>query len=147
MSERQQSVFISYSHSSEKEREWVRKLAKKLSDHKFSVWFDEWNLRAGDNLAQAIEKGLRNSGTFVTVLSRGSESRPNLLFELGVAIGSGKLLIPIVSKDVDSSKLPFEIRSRRFLPMSSPDETARQLIEAIQQGSEESHSEMLAAVN
>lgn len=146
MSERQ-TVFISYSHSKAKEKEWVRKLAKRLSDHNFSVWFDESNLRPGDNLPQAIEKGLRNSKTFITILSRGSESRPNLLFELGLAIGAGKQLIPVVAKDVDSSKLPFEIRSRRFLSMSSPNETARQLMQAIHQDEEKIDSKMAVASN
>jgi hypothetical protein len=68
----------------------------------------------------------------VAVLSRGNESRANVLYELGVAIGAGKQLIPVVAKDADITKLPFAIRSRRFLTMGSPDEAARQIVEALQ---------------
>jgi hypothetical protein len=50
-----------------------------------------------------------------------------------------------LAKDVDNSKLPFEIRSRRFLPMDSPDKTARQVIDAIQDESEDSDAGVLAA--
>jgi nucleoside 2-deoxyribosyltransferase len=137
-------VFLSYSHGEGKEKAWARKLAEELMRLDCSVFFDEWELRPGENVAEVIERGLRNSDTFIAVLSRGSETRPNLLFELGVAIGSGKRLIPVVAKDVDRSKVPFEIRSRRYLPKGSPDETARRLVEAIQQTGEPGETALLA---
>ena len=52
-------------------------------------------------LREAIEAGLRSSDAIVSVLTRSNTQRPNVLFELGVALGMGKPLIPIIPPDVE----------------------------------------------
>jgi predicted nucleotide-binding protein len=122
------NVFISYSHE---DSEWVRQFAKALKDLDVAVWFDEWQIKAGDPLRDAIEKGLRDSDAIVAVLSATNILRPNVFFELGVALGMGKRLIPILSRDLNEQQIPFDVRSRRYLKQESPEETAREVAAAV----------------
>lgn len=121
-------VFISYSHD---DSEWVRQFAECLRHLNVSVWLDEWQLTAGEPLREAIEAGLRSSDAIVSVLTRANAQRPNVLFELGVALGMGKPLIPIIPPDLESSAIPFGLRSRRYLTKGVPDVAAHEVAEAV----------------
>lgn len=121
-------VFISYSHD---DVEWVRRFAEALRQQNVNVWLDEWQINAGEPLREAIEAGLRSSDAIVSVLTGANARRPNVLFELGVALGMGKPLIPIISPDLDSSAIPFELRTRRYLTKGAPDKAAREVAEAV----------------
>ena len=85
----------------------------------------------GQKLPDALEAGLRGSDAIVAILSASNARRPNTLFELGVALGTGKRLIPIVPGDLDSSFIPFELWSRRYLTKGAPAEAAREVAEAL----------------
>lgn len=121
-------VFISYSHD---DSEWVRRFAEALQAQSVDVWFDAWQVHAGEPLRDAIEAGLRGSDAIVAILSRTNARRPSVLFELGVALGTGKRLITIVPADLDSSVIPFELRTRRYLTKGAPDDAAREVAEAL----------------
>ena len=121
-------VFISYSHD---DTEWVRSFAEALRDQNVDVWFDEWSVAPGEPLVDAIEVGLRESETIVFVISRSNALSPNVLFELGAAIGMGKRTIPIVSKDLDLSLVPFDLRKRRFIVKGPPAEIAQVVASAV----------------
>ena len=47
---------------------------------------------------------------------------------IGVAVAMGKRAVPIVSKNLSLSELPYPLRVRRVLLRESPEETARQLL-------------------
>jgi len=121
-------VSISYSHE---DAEWVRRFAEALREQNVNVWLDEWQVTAGEPLREAIEAGLRSSDAIVSVLTRANAQRPNVLFVLGVALGKGKLLIPIIPPDLESSATPFELRTRRYLMKGAPDDAARGVAEAV----------------
>lgn len=121
-------VFISYSHD---DAEWVRSFAEALREQSVDVWLDTWQVHAGELLRDAIEEGLRGSDTMVAVLSQTNARRPSVLFELGVALGTGKRLIPIVPADMESSAIPFELRRRRYLTKGAPREAAREVAQAL----------------
>jgi predicted nucleotide-binding protein len=128
------NVFISDSHE---DSAWVRQFAEALKDLDVAVWFDEWQIKAGDPLREALEQGLRNNDAIVAVLSAANIVRPNVFFELGVALGLGKRLIPILSQDVNERQIPFDVRSRRYLKQESPEATAREVAAAVK-GEDES---------
>lgn len=88
-------------------------------------------VHAGDSFGEALEAGLRDSDAIVAILSAENARRPNLLFEVGVALGTGKRLIPIVPADLDSAVLPYELRKRRYLTKGEPHEAAREVAEAV----------------
>ena len=124
----QPKVFISYSHD---DAEWTRRFAEALRAQSVDVWLDQWQVHAGEPLRDAIEAGLRSSDAIVAILSPTNAQRPSVLFELGVALGTGKILIPIVPADVDNAAIPFGLRTRRYLTKGAPDEAAREVAVAL----------------
>ena len=118
-------IFISHART---DREWVRAFAEALTAQGVEVWLDELQLQAGDPLEQAMERGFRNSDVIAFVITADNVHGPNLLFELGAAVGLGKRTVPILSQDVPTNELPYPLRVRRFLPRESPEETARKLL-------------------
>ena len=120
-------VFISYSHA-DADREWVRAFVEALQRRGLKVWYDEFEVSPGESLREALEKGLRGSDVIVFLVTPGSVERANMFFEIGAAVGMGKRVLAIVSKDVDPSLLPQPLRTRRFLAQGSPEETADELV-------------------
>ncbi|MCI0560908.1 MAG: toll/interleukin-1 receptor domain-containing protein [Nitrososphaera sp.] len=127
MSESRQ-VFISYSH---RDREWVRKFVNRLIEAGLRVWIDEKDIALGEPIIVRLEEALRSSDTLVFVLGPENIKSPNSYFELGAALGMGKRIIAVVSGNVPLEDLPAPIRSRRYLIMESPEETAREVAEAL----------------
>ena len=60
-------VFLS--HSS-KDKTVVRALAKRLRADGLQVWFDEWELKAGDHIQAKIDQGLEQSRVLVLCMSK-----------------------------------------------------------------------------
>ncbi len=121
-------VFISYPHD---DADWVRQFAEALREQGVEVWLDAWQVHAGDSFREALEAGLRGSDAIVAILSAANARRPDTLFELGVALGTGKRLIPIVPADLDSAVIPLGLRTRRYLTKGAPAEAAREVAEAL----------------
>lgn len=117
-------VFISHS---DRDADWARSFAQSLKERGVSVWFDGFDVHPGESLRDALEAGLRGSEILVTLLDAESASSPNLFFEVGAAIGMGKKVVPIVSKGVDPSVLPLDLRLRRYLVRDTPEQTAEEL--------------------
>src|SRR5437762_11294494 len=59
-------VFLSYSS---KDRTAVRSVAERLKNDGLEVWFDEWSIKAGDNIPHKIEEGLEYSRVLVLCMS------------------------------------------------------------------------------
>ena len=121
-------VFISYSQD---DAAWARSFAEALQQRGVRVWLDQFQIAAGESLRDALETGLRGSDVLVTLIDPEQALKPNLFFELGAAIGMGKRVVPIVPRKLDASKLPFELRSRRYLMRDSPEDTAEELAHAL----------------
>jgi hypothetical protein len=60
-------IFIS--HASEDKQLVARPLAKQLTEHGISVWYDEYELKLGDSLLNSINNGLRDSNYGIVILS------------------------------------------------------------------------------
>jgi hypothetical protein len=117
-------IFISYSHS---DRAWAEKFAETMVKSGMNVWFDQFNIKAGEPLSEAIEKGLRASDVVVLLISPENINRPNLFFELGAALGMNKIIIPIVPENLDPHNLPLPLQRIKFLVRASPEDTAKEL--------------------
>ncbi len=122
-------VFISYSHS---DREWARKFAEIIEKIGLEVWFDEFNIKPGQPLVEALEKGLRESDAVVLLINTENVNRPNLFFEIGAAVGMNKAIIPVVPEDFEYKKLPVPLQRIKFLVRNSPEQTARELATAVE---------------
>ena len=126
-------VFISYSRD---DTEWIRLFADALRRQHVEVWLDQWEIKPGESVQDALEAGLRQSDAIVVVVSRSNVRNPNVLFELGVALGMGKRLIPIVSEDLETSLIPFDLRTRRYLLKGPPAQTAREVASAVKESAQ-----------
>ena len=82
------SVFISHSTL---DADWARSFAQALKQRGVTVWFDEFDVHPGESVREALESGLRGSDVFVALLDSEHPAKPSLFFELGAAIGMGKL--------------------------------------------------------
>ena len=90
-------VFLS--HASEDKDDVARPLAEALRGHGLSVWYDEFELRVGDNLAAKLNAGISASRFGIIVLSeaffakRWTNHELNMLEHLWVT--EGLMLFPI----------------------------------------------------
>ncbi|MBC8064574.1 MAG: toll/interleukin-1 receptor domain-containing protein, partial [Chlorobia bacterium] len=57
------------SHASEDKDDFVRDLAKRLTDAGVTVWYDEQSLGVGDSLRRKIDEGLARSRFGIVILS------------------------------------------------------------------------------
>ena len=108
-SEFRYDVFLSH-NSKDKAR--VRKLAERLKQAGLRVWFDEWVIKAGDDIYLAIERGLEAARVQVLCLSPaalGSEwvtlERSTVLFR--DPTNQGRRFVPLLLADC---KLPDALR-------------------------------------
>lgn len=123
----EQQVFVSYSH---RDAKWAGEFAAALESFGVRVWIDQ-AFPVGDSLREALEKGLRDSNVLAVVIDPESLKSPSLLFEVGVAIGLGQRVVPIVPQGFDPDLLPPYFRTRRSLARSTPHATAAELLDSI----------------
>ena len=60
-------VFISYSHDSPEHKRWVSELGAKLYRKGVEVILDQWDLQPGDDLAQFMERSIRESDRVLVI--------------------------------------------------------------------------------
>lgn len=93
-------VFIS--HASEDKDDLVRPLAEQLREAGFSVWYDEFQLKIGDNLRRSIDKGLAKSKFGIVVLSPSFFAKNWPQYELDGLLAremsEGKVILPLWHK-------------------------------------------------
>lgn len=59
-------AFLSYSS---RDAAIARQLAKSLLHSGIRLWFDEWAIKPGDNIAKAVDEGLEGSRVLILCLS------------------------------------------------------------------------------
>jgi hypothetical protein len=62
-------IFISYS---QRDKEFVDKLAKNLVLLKHHVWMDRWELKVGDSLIDKVQSALTTSSAVIVIISKNS---------------------------------------------------------------------------
>lgn len=118
------SVLVSFSPS---DRGWVDRFVEALRDRHLSVIPNELMLDSGEDRLSTIEAALRGADDLVFLVSGDPASQAWLFFEFGVASLSGKRFIPIVPDDLDLSRFPVPMQSRRSVIRRSPEQTAAEL--------------------
>jgi molybdopterin-guanine dinucleotide biosynthesis protein A len=125
-------------HASEDKEVFVRPLAKRLVDHGFRVWFDEYTLSLGDSLRREIERGLAASRFGVVVLSRSFFAKDWPQIELdaltALEVERGKRILPIWHQISRSDILACSPRLADLFAVDSSrglDEVVRQISGAI----------------
>jgi hypothetical protein len=62
-------IFISHSSS---DKSFVSVLARELRAFDLGIWYDSWEIAAGDSIVDKVFEGLRESDTLLIVLSQAS---------------------------------------------------------------------------
>lgn len=91
------SVFISYAHE---DNETARGLTKELNRKGFSVWFDERELKSGEAWEQQIKDAISGCNALLLLVGKTALSRL-VLAEVGMALGQGKRVIPLIIEGQD----------------------------------------------
>lgn len=116
MEKDKKKIFISYSH---KDRNFAKRLAESLHAAGEDVWWDQWEILAGDSLIKKIfEEGLSSAAVFIVILSPESVKSNWVSQELDVAtvrrIEGVTKIIPVVIGDV---KIPSALRALMYIDM------------------------------
>jgi DNA-binding MarR family transcriptional regulator len=109
-------IFISYSHA---DQEFAKRLANALHEAGEDVWWDRWEILAGDSLIDKIfEEGLSRAAAFVVVISSESVRSKWVRQELDVAtvrkIDGVTKIIPVVIGDAE---IPSALRALLWIDM------------------------------
>lgn len=124
-------IFISYSDA---DRDTAGELARSLHAKGENVWWDQWEILAGDSLVQKIfEEGLSNASAFVILLSKHSVQSKWVREELDLAtinrIAGLTRTIPVLIDDVD---VPVALRAfKRVDFRQDPDKAVAAIVNAV----------------
>ena len=87
------------SHASEDKDEVARPLALALQGHGLSVWYDEFELKIGDNLVEKLNAGIRDSRFGILVLSKRFFAKQWTIHELNMLerlwVTDNRVLFPV----------------------------------------------------
>jgi tetratricopeptide (TPR) repeat protein len=96
------TVFISYAHADD--AKWTAKLASDLEQDGFTVFFDRWDITAGDSLVQSLDEGLKSASAGLIIFSRATAESSWVAREysaLAQRMVTGDVrLIPVLRDDV-----------------------------------------------
>lgn len=136
--DREFDVFVS--HASDDKDSIVRPLAQALQDRGLRVWYDEFEMRIGDNLRRRIDAGLANSRFGVVVLSPAFFAKNWSQYELDGLVtremdGGQQIILPLwhdISRSQVAAHSP-SLAGRYALQTSasSPVEIAEQIAEVV----------------
>ncbi len=138
---------IFLSHNSQ-DKPLARTLGGQLTLAGAEVWFDEWEIRAGDSIPGRLNEGLSAFSVFVLLWSEHAAKSVWVRGELETAIARGMAdpntrIIPIV---LDSTPLPTMLTRLRYIRLGDNEpllkatqeilglRTQRELIKALQSG-------------
>lgn len=113
-------VFISHAHE---DAEFGTRLAQDLREAGLSVWIAPDSIQPGEMWAKAIDRGLRESGIFVVVLSPSAAASGWVEHEMFIAIGYERKkqmqFIPLMAQACDLDALPALLQPYQFVPFEA----------------------------
>ena len=125
-------VFISYSHDSDKHKEWVLKLCTKLREDGVEVILDHWDLGPGDDLTLFMERGVRDSDRVLVICTDTYVRKANageggvgyerliVTAQLARDLGTNKF-IPIIRQSSNDEKTPTFLATRVYIDFTDDD--------------------------
>jgi hypothetical protein len=122
------NVYISYSHHDKKYADLIAKL---LKEHGHKVWIDTWRLKAGDNLVEKINDGLKKAEALIVIVSNNSLGSEWVRYEFSaIALGDisseKRRIIPVLVDKVVS--LPEYLSQYLFVDLTVNTEIGLQQI-------------------
>lgn len=99
-------VFISHNKN---DKDIAREIGLFLTSEGINVWFDEWNISAGESITEQINEGLYGCTHFIVIWSKNSarsnwvNRELNSIIGLSIAQGGEPKIIPVI---LDNTALP-----------------------------------------
>jgi hypothetical protein len=109
-------VFVSYSM---KDRDYANELLNYLAQQPNINVFTANNLSAGGRWQSVIRQELSKSDYFLVLLSPASINSKWVQFELGLAWGLDKAIIPIITDREMINKIPLDLRNLQVLDLDA----------------------------
>jgi len=125
-------IFISHNN---RDKDIAREIGVFLVAEGVDVWFDEWEIAAGDSITEAINSGLSGATHFAIVWSANASKANWVRRELAAALNrsvttGAPRIIPIV---LDDTPLPELLRDIRYLRYDGGTEKDRsEIVNAVQ---------------
>lgn len=109
-------AFISHNNA---DKDVAREIALFLASENINVWFDEWEISAGDSIIEQINKGLQDCTHFIIIWSKNASKsnwvRKELQSILVKAIKSRKpIILPIVLNKTNLPEIMSDIRYIKY---------------------------------
>ncbi len=126
-----EQVFISYNSA---DKDVARDLGLFLIAEDVGVWFDEWEIAAGDSIVDQINAGLKGCTHFLILWSKNAARSNWVRRELSSTIhtalqSDAPKIIPVV---LDEAQLPELLRDIRYIHYRGGDENDRRaLVQAV----------------
>jgi hypothetical protein len=111
-------VFVSYSYA---DREVAQRIAERLRGSNLRVWFPEWELTAGDSIADRVREAINSSDVLLVLLSPSSVASKWVHLELNTFLAGeiDKRAITVVPALLADCEIPVELASRMYLDFRS----------------------------
>lgn len=109
--ERSPTVFISYSH---RDDDFAHQLIADLQAAGHAIWVDTVSIKGGEAWVRSIADGIRNSYSFVTIISPDANGSRWVLREYLLAESLRKPIFPVIGRPAD---IPFQMIDRQVIDM------------------------------
>lgn len=123
-------VFLSYARD---DQEAARDIATRLKDQGLDVWFDEWRIASGDNVAKQVGKALDEADAMVVLVSPESMKSRSVREEIDFALTTPRFegtLIPVVLKP--TAQMPWILLSMAVRTGKNRAAAVRKILETLQ---------------
>lgn len=101
-------VFVSYKRNSKAEK-FADTITKRLSQEDIDVWFDKWEIKAGDSIPGKIGEGFKDSDACLIFLNREYSESEWCTMEMNIALTKAKTegltIIPCIVEKCDVPEL------------------------------------------
>lgn len=119
-------VFISHARA---DKEWAKNLVDQLKVRGLQAWLAEDELHPGSPWEEQVKTALIESDALVAILNEGTP-RPNVLFELGMALGQGKRVIPVIINERSDSSVITNLSHVHAIRSGQVEKVAQEIVEA-----------------
>lgn len=124
------NVFLSYSHTN-KTKESALKIANSLNAMGLHVWLDQNEIKVGDSLKEAIEKGINESSCIIALVAPHDKESIYYQEELKTALSKGKPIFPVIINNATPDDLPELIKDKLAINVSNNESELVKLYKAI----------------
>lgn len=125
------TVFISYSHDSEKHKNWVIQLATRLRSNGVDIILDCWNTRLGSNLSLFMEQGLTKANRVICIctdnyLIKSNSGKGGAGYEKQIMTAdllrdqNTDWIIPLIINNTSKHKTPTFLSAKKYISFEDP---------------------------